>query len=61
MNFCHYHCLDGFNEETVLLSVHRAFVIENNLSIAALVLGFWHFYGFSFPNCAYIKTFTSLQ
>jgi hypothetical protein len=39
MSFCHYHCLDGFNEETSFSSVRTAFVIDNNLSIDALLPG----------------------
>lgn len=28
VNFCHYHCSNGFNKETILL-VHRVFLMEN--------------------------------
>jgi hypothetical protein len=40
MSFCHYHCLDAFNETSFRQSiVARAFAIENTLPIDALVPG----------------------
>jgi hypothetical protein len=39
MCLCYYHCFDGSTRKQLFSSAHRAFVIENTLSIAALVPG----------------------
>jgi hypothetical protein len=39
MCFCYYHCFDGFNKETALFISPQSILIENTLSVAALVPG----------------------